>query len=189
MISLRKAENFIFSFITFFMASPLRFSSSFASLFPCHSWSLGLERASIDLALRKLPLFPEPLVIFRVFFRVPLCEDVSLCISCLAGSLFKKPLLSIRGAVSSPSSKYLCSLEMSVHDCECWGFFGGNLSVGSLVVSEDRLEDDVEEEEEKEEEEEEEEEVDVEEEDEEEPVEELRGVSERETWRWFSLRW
>ncbi len=80
---------------------------------------------------------------------------------------------------------------MSVQDCECWGFLSGYLSKHSLLVSEDRLEEDVEEEEEKEDEEEEEEDVDEEEEeeveDDEEPVEELKGVSERETWRWFCL--
>lgn len=81
-----------------------------------------------------------------------------------------------------------------MQDCECWGFLSGYLSKHSLLVSEDRLEEEVdaEEEEEKEEEEEEEEDVDEEEEeeeDEEEPVEELNRVSERETWRWFSLQW
>lgn len=121
-ISLRKAENFIFSIIKFFTASPFLLSCLFSSSFPCHL-SFGLERASIDLALRKLPSFPEPLVILCVFFKVPgvvpLWEDLALSSSCLAENLFRLPLLSIRGVVSSPSSEYLCFLEMSVQDCEC----------------------------------------------------------------------
>lgn len=90
--------------------------------------------------------------------------------------------------MSSPSSKYLCFLEMSVQDCECWAFLSGTLSEHSLLLSEDRLEEEedfeeVEEKEEEEEEEVEEEDVDEEEEeeeeeDEEEPDEELKRVSE-----------
>lgn len=147
-ISLRKAENFIFSFIKFLAASPFLLSSSFSSSFPCHSFSFGRERASIDLALRKLPSFPKAFVILFGFFSVLLWKDLAFCVSCLAGGLFR--LLSIRGAVSSPSSEYLCFLEMSVQDSECWGFFTEYLSVYSLPVSEERLEEEVEEEEEKE---------------------------------------
>lgn len=116
---------------------------------------------------------------------------------CLSDSSFRLPVLFIKGAVSSPSSKYLFFPEISVQDFECWGFLERYLSELSLLLlfSEDRLEDeeDVIEEEDKEEEEgeeeeeenEEEEEEDVDEgedeEDEEEWVEELEEVFERET--------
>lgn len=83
-ISLRKAENFVFSFIKSLLASLFLPSGSF----PCHSLSLGLVRASIDLALRKPPPFPEPLVILCVFLRVPWVEDLLFSRFCLAGSLF-----------------------------------------------------------------------------------------------------
>lgn len=95
--------------------------------------------------------------------------------------------------MSSPPSKCLCLLEMSVHDCECRCVLSGYPSKRSLLVSEDRLEEDVEEEEEKEEEEdvEEEQEEDADEdegeEDEEEAIEELGVVSEREACRWLRL--
>lgn len=122
-ISLRKAENFIFSFIKFFLASFFLLSCSFSSSFPCPSLSLGLVRASIDLALRKLPSFPDPLIILWLLFGVPWVaphrEDWPFSRFCLAGCLFTQPLLSIKGAVSSPSSKYLFFPEISVQDCEC----------------------------------------------------------------------
>lgn len=146
-ISFRKAENFIFSFIKFLAASPFRLCCSLSSSFPCHSFSFGRERASIDLALRKLPPFPVAFVFLFVFFSVLLWNDLPFFDSSLAGGLFGQPLLSIRGVVSSPSSEYLCFLEMSVQDSEC--FFSEYLPVYSLLES-DRLEEDVEEEEEKE---------------------------------------
>lgn len=88
-ISLRKAENFIFSFIKFFLASLFFLSCSFLSSFP--SPSLGPVSASIDLALRKLFLFPEPCIILKLFFRVPWvaprCEDWPFSRLCLAECL------------------------------------------------------------------------------------------------------
>lgn len=198
-ISLRKAENFIFSFIKFFLASFFLFSDSFSSSFPC-PLSLGVVRASIDLALRKLPSFSKLLAIFLGLFEVPFLgpqrEDLLFSCFCLLGSSFRLAGLFIKGAISSPSSKYLCFPEISVQDCECCGFLKGLLSEVSLLLlfSEDRLEEeeDVVEEEEKEEGEEEEEEEDKEEdedvdedeedeEDEEEWLEELEEVCERET--------
>lgn len=86
-------------------------------------------------------------VFLFVFFSVLLWNDLPFFVSSLAGGLFGQPLLSIRGVVSSPSSEYLCFLEMSVQDSEC--FFSEYLPVYSLLES-DRLEEDVEEEEEKE---------------------------------------
>lgn len=70
-ISLRKAENFILSFITFFLASVLHHS-----LLAFPSLSLGVVRASIDLVLRKLPSFPKLLEILLLFFEVPLVEPL-----------------------------------------------------------------------------------------------------------------
>lgn len=90
-ISLRKAENFIFSFIKFFLASLFRVSCSSSSSFSWPSLSLGLVRASIDLDLRKLPSFPEPLVIFCFFFGALwvglMWDDLPFSCFCLAEGL------------------------------------------------------------------------------------------------------
>lgn len=86
--------------------------------------------------------------------------------------------------MSSPSSEYLCFLEMSVQDRECLDLFPKDRSIQSLLDSEDRLEEDEEEEEERDEAEE-----DTEEKDEEEPVDELDKVSEHEVCRWLCLCW
>lgn len=85
--------------------------------------------------------------------------------------------------MSSPSSEYLCFLEMSVQDRECLDFFTKDRLIQSLLVSEDRLEEDEEEEEEEEA------EDDTEEKDEEEPVDELDKVSEHEACWCFCLCW
>lgn len=85
--------------------------------------------------------------------------------------------------MSSPSSEYLCFLEMSVQDRECLDFFTKDRSIQSLLVSEDRLEEDEEEEEEEEA------EDDTEEKDEEEPVDELDKVCEHEVCWCFCLCW
>lgn len=87
--------------------------------------------------------------------------------------------------MSSPSSEYFCFLEMSVQDRACLDFFTKDRSMQSLLVPEDRLEEDEEEEEEEKEDAEE----DTEEKDEEEPVDELDEVSEHEACRWFCLCW
>lgn len=72
---------------------------------------------------------------------------------------------------------------MSVQDRECLDLFTKARSIQSLLVSEDRLEEDEEEEEREEAEE------DAEEKDEEEPVDELDKVSEHEASRWLCLCW
>lgn len=119
-ISLRKAENFIFSFNKLCFASLLLlpFSSPFSFSFPL--LSLGVVRSSMDLAFRKLPSFPCWLVLMCFFVMpslvVPLGEYFSMSRFCLVEDLFKLPLALIKGAVSSSSSKYLCFLEMSVKD-------------------------------------------------------------------------
>lgn len=86
-------------------------------------------------------------VFLLVFFSVLLWKAWPFFVSSLAGDLFGPLILSIRGVVSSPSSEYLCFLEMSVQDSEC--FFSDNRPVYSLLESE-RLEEDMDEEEEKE---------------------------------------
>lgn len=148
MISLRKAENFIFSLTNSFLASlsliPCSFSSS------CPPLSFGLTRASIDLDLRTFPSVFEPLVIVRVLGRH---SWTGLCVANLfLAEPLLEPFISNKGAVSQSSSKYPRFSEISVQDWEYQGFLKAHLTLHSLLVLEFTLEEEAEEEEEKKEE-------------------------------------
>lgn len=168
-ISFKKAENFVFSFIKFVWASFFFFSTSCSFKAPTPEWSVCLDRTSIDLVFLMFAAITCPLIrlcsfwtpfshcwweCFAFLAEPPLFSFPAKLLS-MAVDFWKWPSASNNGilsASSSSSSKAFLSLGISIHDCVCCGRWIRCLdweSAGtfSRLVSDDPEEDEPEEEE------------------------------------------